>query len=154
MRVLWLLILILVAIAAHAEDHNWHVLIVTSDGKVSLLKGLTKFDAEHTKAKLQGYAYTKEEKAAEAKARAEQDAAIEKIIRESKAPCPDFVEVRARFTDLGKRGQEVAKTWNAWQQKYKYAEGCIEVDGSIRKFQLGGGVVSSGFYYKQIEVFQ
>lgn len=118
MRVLWLLILILVATAAHAEDHNWHVLIVTSDGKVSLLKGLTKVDAEHTKAKLQGYAYTKEEKAAEAKARAEQDAATEKRIRESKAPCPDL-PTSVRFTDLGKRDFFV-----------------------------------SGFYYKQIEVFQ
>lgn len=153
MRVLWWLLLILVATTAHAEDRNWHVLIVTIDGKVSLLKGMTKFDAEHTRAKLQGYAYTKEEKAAEAKARAQVEAAIEKSIREAKAPCPDLSKAQ-QIKDTTKMYEASRKIWDAFQEKYGWVEGCLKADGSIERFQRGAMTVSSGFYYKQIEVFQ
>lgn len=143
----------LVATAAHAEDHNWHVLIVTSDGKVSLLKGMTKFDAEHTRAKLQGYAYTKEEKAAEANARAQVEAAIEKSIRAANAACPDLSKAQ-QIKDTTEMYRAFEKTWDAWKAKYGFLDGCLKADGSIEEFQRGGMTVSTGFYYKQIEVFQ
>lgn len=162
MRILPLL-LILVATAVHAEDHTWHVLIVTSDGKVSLIKGLTKFDAEHTQAKLQHYAYTKEEKAAEAKRRTEQEkaeaeriAAQDKEIRESNAACPDLSSA-LKIKDWSDSLNESDKIWGKWKSKHTDAQGCIKADGTVQRF---GGYTQLNYYYgsglsyKQIEVFQ
>jgi len=67
-----------------AEDRSWHVLVVTYGGTVSLLKGLTRQEAEHARAKLLGIPYTPEEVAAAKKAAAREAAARAKCEAENK----------------------------------------------------------------------
>lgn len=153
---MWLTLVAFVAPATAQDGNHWHVLIVTTEGKVSILGGFTKFEAEHTRAKLLRFPYTTEEKAAAAKLEAERQAADaasqqekEKKVRAAGAPCPSDDDFFAN-----------------WLQAYSVLGGCIKKDGGIRLVQAqnwyGGRYLGNflghahalGPTYSQVEVFQ
>ena len=74
-------LLVFAAFAAHAGDRTWHVLIVTWEGKVTLMKGLTESEAKKIEAKMLLLPYTKEEKVAAKKANADCIAAEDQVMR-------------------------------------------------------------------------
>jgi hypothetical protein len=78
----------LVRPTASAPDRPWHVLVVTQGGTVSLIKDLTKEEAEHMAAKLRGLPYTPEEIATAKKAAAKEAADLAKCKADEKKQVP------------------------------------------------------------------
>lgn len=101
-----------ISVTAHAiqipEDRSWHVLIRTQGGTVSLIKGLTKKEAEHTAAKLQGVPYTAEEIAADKKRQARIAADVAKCEAENKkAPSGSLLVACGVITTWGTQASDI-----------------------------------------------
>lgn len=130
MRVLWSILLILVATATHAEDHNWHVMSTSVGGKVSLISHLTHKEALFMRARLLGLPATPEEEKAE-----------EQRLLAANPPCPHQDDV-IKTTDA---------EWKSWEVAHPFATGCTFKDGVL---SWGGGHMVTDGDIKSVEVFQ
>jgi len=116
---------------SETQDRSWHVLVTTYGGKVTLLKGLTKHEAEYTRNHLLGLPATPEE----------QNAADER----RKLEWPDCPSDSATKDERSK-----------WDALHPLAAGCIHhaADGSIDGSTGWTATSVSDSDVKSAEVFQ
>lgn len=139
-----LVLLCLVATAAHAdESRTWHVLAVAENGTVTILKGLTKHEADFAAARLQGFPATpaekkqdQDERAAKAEAAALKLLRREERLRKALPACPKDGDpdrsdpLWKQFSDKEK-WVEVGDGWDA-------VKGCVSKDGTIHEMGWRG----------------
>jgi hypothetical protein len=137
------------AAVADPPDHSWHVLCITNGGTISLLKGLTKHEAEFTHDRALGLPATAEEKAAAKKAREDADKAAalraqkeDAILRKHAIACP---------VGATKNDNQESAAWKTWLKKhdtdswvkvldddlcgsFREIEACLLSDGSPFEF--------------------
>lgn len=158
MRILLAVLLAVVSMAAMGQipntesvrhpDRSWHVLCTTQDGAISLIKDLTKKEAEFIRDREMGEPATDKEKADAKAANAKQVAETEKIIRAKGKACPAKM----------KNGiPEDGVNYSVPVSDHQYVEACVMLDGHIAEFGGGGAVfgrIVSGGSIRSCEVFQ
>jgi hypothetical protein len=114
-----------------SHEKNWKVMSVTRGGTVSLIKDLTKAEAEFMRCRLLGLPATPEEAARE-----------REQWERAHPPGPNYEN----------NGQNVSKEqWAEWNKQHPYAQGCRYPNGGS---SWGGGRLVQDSDMKTVEIFQ
>lgn len=131
---------------SNPADHSWHLLTITYDGTVTLLKGLTRHEAEFARARALDEPATvkecKEAAAAEKRRREAEEAELRQWKKTAPVCSKDFME-----------GKDMTLASSS-------AHGCVDSKGNAHRFSGVGlwinsyTINSSGRDMKSAEVFQ
>lgn len=124
------------------SEHSWHLLCVSEGGKINLLKGLTKHEADYTHDRMLGLPATLTEKARQHT----YDVTVKRVADEEERAQDDFIRAHSPRCPAGaSRALDGGAIWKAWEKQHENdyiidstngtaLPACVRRDGSINYY--------------------